>query len=159
MSDAIKKITACEDVALVTLRNSPSDMKFVTQVFDTIAQKGINVDMISQTAPIGGKISLSFTICEEDLGAVIELLASLHGGNPGIKSDISGGNCKISLYGEPMRFTPGVAALVFDTIAALNIDVRIITTSEIDISILVPNAEIHLAMEAFEKEFGIKPTH
>ncbi|HEX3027622.1 MAG TPA: amino acid-binding protein [Clostridia bacterium] len=151
--DSISKITVTEDVALITLRNSPADMKFVANAFDLIAQKSINVDMISQTAPLSERINLSFTISEEDLGAVIELLATLRADNPDIKSDISGSNCKISLYGEPMRFTPGVAAQVFDTIASLNLDVRIITTSEIDISILIPQAEYNLAEDAFAKVF------
>ena len=154
--DAINKITVSEGVTLITLRNSPADMKFVSQVFGMIAKKGINVDMISQTAPLGGKIDLSFTISEEDLGAIIELFSALRAQNPALKSDISSGNCKISLYGEPMRFTPGVAARVFETIAALNTDIRIIPTSEIDISILVPQAEFHLVAEAFEKDFHIR---
>lgn len=154
--DEIYKITVCEDVALITLRNSPADMEFIAHVFDVIAKKDINVDMISQTAPIGGKINLSFTIAEDDLGKILELFAALRAENSAIKYDVCGGNCKISLYGEPMRFTPGVAARVFDIIAETNIDVRIITTSEIDISILIPKAEFNIISDSFEKEFNVK---
>lgn len=153
---AIQKLTVAEDVALVTFRNSPADMKFVSNVFDRIAKKGINVDMISQTAPISDRISLSFTISEDDLGALMEIFALFRVDYPQIKYDITGGNCKISLYGEPMRFTPGVAAEVFDLIAGLNTDVRIITTSEIDISILIPQAEFPDTSAMFEKTYGVK---
>lgn len=153
---AIEKLTAAEDVALVTFRNSPADMKFVSAVFDRIAAKGINVDMISQTAPISNRISLSFTVSEEDLGALMEMFALFRVDYPGIKYDIGGGNCKISLYGAPMRFTPGVAAQVFDLIASLNTDVRIITTSELDISILIPQSEFPDTRALFEKTFGVK---
>lgn len=145
----IEKITFTEDIALITFRNSPSDVKFMAHVFDIIAAKGINVDMISQTAPSSEKINLSFTIAEEDLGKLLELFVPLRAEFPDIKYDISGGNCKISLYGENMKSIPGVAATVFDIIAELDVDIRIITTSEVDISILIPISEINKAREAF----------
>lgn len=151
----ITKISTCEDVALVTLRNSPADMKFIAKVFNMIAVRGINVDMISQTAPLGGRISLSFTVSGEDIGAVLELFAELREENPELKSDISAGNSKISIYGEAMRDMPGVAAGTFDIIAKLGVDVRLITTSEIDISILVPKSDFETACEGFSKAYGL----
>jgi aspartokinase len=151
----ITKISTCDDVALITLRNSPADIGFITKVFKMISQRGINVDMISQTAPLGGRISLSFTVCGDDLGGVLELLAALREENPELKSDISSGNCKISIYSEAMRDMPGVAAGTFDIIAGLRIDVRLITTSEIDISILVPKSDFDTAIDGFTKAFGI----
>lgn len=157
--DAITEITATEDVALITLRNSPSDMQFITHVFSEIAQKEINVDMISQTAPLGGKISLSFTVSDDSLGDILGIFAKLRAENPEINSVISGGNCKISLSGESMRSIPGVAAQVFDVMAELNVDIRIITTSEIDISILVSKADFPPVSEAFEKAFGLRIKH
>jgi aspartokinase len=154
--DEITTITLTEDVALITLRNSPSDMKFISLVFDQIAQKGINVDMISQTAPIGGKTDLSFTVADDSLGEILGTFAQLRTEYPSIRSDISGSNCKISLYGEQMRYAPGVAAKVFETIADLSIDIIIITTSEIDISLLIPKADYQSVSHAFEKAFGMK---
>jgi len=153
---AITKISTCDDVALITLRNSPSDMKFMSKVFKIISQRGINVDMISQTAPLGGRINLSFTVSGEDLGSVLELFAVLRSENPELKTDISSGNCKISIYGEAMRDMPGIAANTFDIIAGLGIDVRLITTSEIDISILVPKSDFDAVYDRFTKAFGIK---
>lgn len=153
---SITKISTCEDVALITLRNSPADMTFISKVFKMISQRGINVDMISQTAPIGGRINLSFTISGEDLGSILELFAVLRSENPELKSDISTGNCKISIYGESMRDTPGVAASTFEIVAGLNVDVRLITTSEIDISILVPKSDFETACDGFTKAFNIQ---
>lgn len=154
--NAITKITACEDVALITLRNSPADMKFIAKVFKMISERGINVDMISQTAPLGGRISLSFTVSGEDLGSVLELFAKLRNDNPELKSDISSGNCKISVYGAAMSNTPGVAAETFNIIANLGVDVRLITTSEVDISILVPKSDFETVYEAFTKAFNLE---
>lgn len=154
--EAITGITVTEDVALITLRNAPADMSFIARVFHDIAQKNINVDMISQTAPLSGKMSLSFTVSDEDIGAVLEVFASLRSDNPAMKSDIGGGNYKISLRGELMRSMPGVAASVFDTIAEANTDIRIITTSETDISILIPKSDYQAVADTMEREIGMK---
>ena len=154
--DEITNITLTEDVALITLRNSPADMKFISLVFTKIAQKGINVDMISQTAPLGGKTDLSFTVTDESLGEILEIFAKLRAEYPAIKTDISSNNCKISLYGEQMRYMPGVAAKVFETIAQMSFDIIIITTSEIDISLLIPKADYQSFSQTFEKAFDMK---
>lgn len=151
----ITKLTTCDDVALITLRNSPADMRFIAKVFKTISQRAINVDMISQTAPQGGRISLSFSVPGNEMGSVLELLAVLREDNPELKSDISTGNCKISIYGEAMRELPGVAAGAFDIIAGLSIDVRLITTSEIDISLLVPKSDFEAALDAFKNAYQV----
>jgi aspartokinase len=153
--NAITKISTSDDVALITLRNSPADMGFIAKVFKMISQHGINVDMISQTAPLGGRINLSFTVCGDDLGSLLELFAALRAENPELKSDISSGNSKISIYGESMREMPGVAAGTFEVIAGLGVDVRLITTSEIDISILVPKADFDAAYDGFVKAFNL----
>ncbi len=155
--EAITKITVTEDVALITLQNSPSQMAFITRVFREIAGKGINVDMISQTAPLGGKISLSFTVPGSALGDVFDIFKMLRVETPELKPVISGGNYKISLSGEIMRSLPGVAAHVFDVISGLNIDIRIITTSEVDISLLVTQADYHLVADVLENKFHVKP--
>jgi aspartokinase len=152
----VTKITTCDDVALITLRNSPADIKFIAKVFHAISEKGINVDMISQTAPLGGRISISFSVGGEDVGKILELLATFRESNPELKSDISTGNCKISIYGEAMRNIPGVAANVFNIIAEQNVDIRLITTSEVDISLLVPKSEFEKACECFSKALNIK---
>lgn len=152
----ITKISITEDVTLITLRNSPSSMKFISHVFDMIAKKKINVDMISQTAPVSEHTNISFTLPDESLGVILDVFSNLRAEYPGIKYDISTGNCKISLFGEPMRDASGVAASVFDILARIKIDIQIISTSEIDISLLIPKSDLNLAVEAFEGSFGIK---
>jgi aspartate kinase len=154
--NAITKITLTEDVALITLRNSPSDIQFISLVFGKIVQKGINVDMISQTAPLGGKTNLSFTVADESLGDILETFALLRIEYPDIKTDVSGGNCKISLCGDEMRYMPGVAAKVFEIVAEMNIDIIVITTSEIDISLLIPKSDYQSFSHAFEVAFGME---
>lgn len=151
----VTNISVREDVALITLRNSPAAMTYISKVFKMISDSGVNVDMISQTAPVGGSTNLSFSINGDDVGKVLELFAKLRSEKPELKTDISAGNCKISVFGEAMRNIPGVAAKTFDIIADLGIDVRLITTSEVDISILVPKADFETAHEALLKAYSL----
>ena len=75
----IATITYCENVALVTLRNVASEGLLIGEIFTAISGHGINVDMISQTAPQGGTISLAFTVSTE---SVAQLLPILNGFKP-----------------------------------------------------------------------------
>lgn len=155
--EGITTITVTEDVALVTLRSSPADIRFISHVFLEISKKGVNVDMISQTTPIGNQVSLSFTVSDEQIGTILEVCALLHTENPEIKTDISSGNCKLSFSGEAMRTKPGVAANVFDALAEMGIDLRMITTSEVDISILIPKSEYENVRGHLETAFSVQP--
>lgn len=152
---SIVKITAAEDVALVTLRGCPATLPFAAHIFQEIAAQNINVDMISQSAPAGGAADLSFTVAGGDIGAVLRLCARLRTETPRLKTDISGGNCKFSFSGEAMRIRPGVAGQVFAAAAAAQVDVRMITTSEVDISLLVPGEQTPAAREAFASAFAL----
>ena len=146
----LERITVTESVALITLHKSPADVHFISSVFSLIAENGINVDMISQTAPLGGEISISFTINDEDLAKVLNLSAKLRADYSNVKLVVSNGNAKISLYDEKMRDIPGVAAQAFKLIAKSNADVRLITTSEVDISILVAQSDLQTVLEVLK---------
>ena len=121
--------------------------------FNMTAQAGIDVDMISQTPPSGSHSSLSFTVGDEDFGKVLEIAAELRRLNPELKISVSSGNSKIALLGESMRGQPGIAAKVFDAVASANADIRMITTSETDISLLVVKADVENTVSAIKKVF------
>ncbi len=154
--DVITTITATEDVALVTLRRSPADIRFIAHVFSEIAKRGVNVDMISQTTPVEDRINLSFTVPDSRLDAILDVCAALRKETPELKTDISSGNCKLSLSGDAMRSLPGVASKVFDTLADSGADIRIITTSEVDISILITKAEYETVRDRLESAYSLK---
>ncbi len=149
----IEKITLTQDVTLISLNDSPADIKLIAEIFSMTAQAGIDVDMISQTPPSGLHSSLSFTVNDEDFGKVLEIAAELRRLNPELKISVSSGNAKIALLGESMRNQPGIAAKVFGAVAGVNADIRMITTSETDISLLVVKADVENAVAAIEKMF------
>ena len=109
-------------------------------VFSDLASAGINVDMISQTAPQGRTVDLSFTIPSCDLLAVLDILNHFREAHPSVRPMMSNGNCKIQLYGDQMRELCGVAASVVSAVAQSGADLMLITTSEVDISLLIPQA-------------------
>lgn len=148
---AIDRITVTEDVTLISLNDSPADIKLISKIFDMISSAQIDVDMISQTPPNGSHSSLSFTVKDEEFGNILKITAELRRLNPEIKISVSSGNCKISIFGESMKGKPGVAAKVFGAAASINSDIRMITTSETDISLLVAKVDVETAVKAIEK--------
>lgn len=135
-------ITTADGITLITMPNVPADIDFVAKVFENIASLGINVDMISVTPPQGSNIDLSFTICDDDLGKLLAYNAERRNqGESSMQPVVSSGNCQISVYDKAMETTPGMAAKVFRAAAKASADIRIITTSEVQISLLVTQAD------------------
>lgn len=149
----VQSITIVEDVTLVSLNDSPADISKISKIFEMISDAGIDVDMISQTPPHSNRPHLSFTVGGEDLGKILEISAQLRASNPDLKLSVSNGNSKISVFGEEMRGCPGIASKVFKAVSAVKSDIVMITTSEVDISLLVPSSCLNQTVEAISKIF------
>ena len=143
-------VTTTGDITLVTLQNCPSELKFTADVFQKIGELGIDVDMISLAPAHGAYTSVSFTISDNDLDKILAFTAELHE-QADIKTIVSSGNSKISVYDQNMKNSPGVAARVFDAAASVETDIRLITTSEVDISLLVTAADENDTVDAIRK--------
>lgn len=145
MIKTITDISFFPEVAIVTLNNVPNTPGSIASILGIIAENNISIDMISQTAPYKDKINLSFTISEDDLGAVIGLTGKFKSLAPSINTDINGNNTKILLSGEGMRIESGVAAELFAQLAKENIRVKLITTAETEISCLIDIKDVETA--------------
>lgn len=152
--NALEDLIVVEDVTLITFENAPADIHFIAKVFRAICAAQINVDMISQTPPRGDEASISFTIQDEDFSKLLQASNQFRQHDPNLKISVSNGNCKISVCGEFMRNEFGVAAKVFDAAACVGTDIRIITTSETVISMLVEKSSIEATVEAIKKAFS-----
>lgn len=144
-------ITTSSDITLVTLQNCPSELKFTADVFERIGALGVDVDMISLAPAHGAYTSASFTIADNDLDKIFGFTSELHD-TAKIKVIVSSGNSKISVYDPNMRNAPGFAAQVFAAAAGANADIRIITTSEVDISLLVTAADFQETLNALQEK-------
>lgn len=142
------EITVREDVTLISIHDSSADISTVANVFRKIAEAGINVDMISQTPPNGQHSSLSFTVDGEEFGGILRVCAEMREHNPELKISVSSGNCKISVYDSQMNEEPGYAAKVLSAAESVRSDIRMVTTSECDISVLVVQADLESTVQA-----------
>ncbi|MEE0060165.1 MAG: hypothetical protein UE295_04990, partial [Acutalibacteraceae bacterium] len=125
-------ITVDNDITLVILHNTPADMDFIAKVFEDIAALEIDIDMISIAPVQGSTTSLSFTIKDDDLMKLLGYTSKLKSKN--IKPVVSSGNSIISIADEAMKDTPGMAAKIFRAISDSNADIRIVSTSQIQVS-------------------------
>ena len=132
-------ITAYEDISLITLQNIPADIAFIADVFKKIAELGVDVDMISVSPVQSSRTSVSFTINDDDLITTLSYTSKLDDGS--VRSIVSSGNCKISINDEAMINCPDFAARVFELAADTQTELKLITTSECQISILVTKAD------------------
>lgn len=145
-------IDVFDDVTLIILQNIPANMSFVTEVFEKIAAMEVDVDMISLTPPKSSMTSLSFTVSDDDLVKILGYTSKLNDGT--IKPIVSSGNCKISVSDAAMENCPGVAAKIFAQAAKAGADVRLITTSESQVSLLVTKSDFDATYSALQAAFA-----
>lgn len=152
---AVSNITATYNVALVTVDNLPNNMKLISNIFNTIATEKINIDMICQSPPYKGSINISFSIPSDDIVKTISALNKYKKDVPNLHIEVDADNTKVSVYGEEMKNIPGVAARLFTILANINIEVKLITTSEVDISYLIYEKDVDKAIDAIKSEYKL----
>ena len=150
----IDNITVSDEITLISINNTSADIEHIAKVFNMFSDAGINVDMISQLPPSGENSGFSFTVNDNDFISVLDICAELRKMNGDIKISVSNGNSKISVSGEAMRDLSGVAAKVFTAAAQAKADVRMITTSETDISLLVVSTDSEEVVKAITDAFA-----
>ena len=143
------------NVALVTVDKLPNNINIISGIFNSIAEQKINIDMISQTPPYKGSISVSFSLPSEDLVKALGALNRFKKEVPGLTIEVDAGNTKLSIYGEEMKNLSGVAARLFTVLAANGIEIKLVTTSEVDISYLIYEKDVDKAIESIKEEFNI----
>ena len=142
----------------ILLSNLPDIPGTAAKVFGSLAKNNISVDMIIQSLASNGTNSIAFTVDEDDLAAAIDTLETikkeLKAGDILIDKDIA----KVSIVGAGMVDRPGIAADMFRSLAENNINIKMISTSEIKISCLVEKENAKPSIKALCKEFGLEST-
>lgn len=142
-------ISTVDNITLVTLVGFPAEVDSISKIFESIAQYNINIDMISMAPTHGAFTGLSFTISDNDLVDVLAFTTQLKK-ETCVNVIVSSVNHKISVYDPAMKNTPGIAAKVFGAIAGTKADLRLITTSEVEISLLVTEADFDTVLTAIQ---------
>ena len=135
----------------------PDEPGVAAKIFTTLADEHISVDTIIQSyARLHNNTNdIAFTINKSDLPRAMELFDKL---NDEIKADkihIDDNIAKVSIVGAGMIDRPGVAATMFDTLASLNINIKMISTSEIKISCLIEKKYSQAAIKALAEVFNL----
>ena len=152
---AITGLAVNNDEAIITLNGVPHDIKVIAEIFQSIANKDINIDMISQTFPVNKLVSISFTLPKTDLYQASMILDRFKEKIFTFSYEACDNITKLSVVGLGMNTQSGVAAKVFNLLAENDIPVSIVTTSEIKISYVISPDDQKKAIEAIAKEFDL----
>ena len=152
---AVSGIAFDKNQARINVRGVPDKPGIAYQILGAVADANIEVDMIIQNAGNEGTTDFSFTVPRGDYKPTLELLSSLKDSIGA--AEVSGDDavCKVSIVGLGMRSHVGIAAKMFRTLAAEGINIQMISTSEIKVSVLIDEKYLELATRVLHKEFGL----
>ncbi len=149
----IKGVAKDDDVARISVVGLPDKPGIAFRIFSVLASKKVNVDIILQSVGRDGTKDISFTVPEESLDAAIEALndqMELLGAH---RIEVDEDVTKVSIVGAGMQSNPGVAAKMFEALYEADINIQMISTSEIKISVLIQKGQGVKAMNAVSEAF------
>jgi len=154
-SAIVSGITCDMNEARITLKRVPDQPGVSAKIFGPLAKAEIMVDMIIQNTRSGGETDLTFTVTKDDFERAKEISETVAkeicGGEVLTAQDIA----KVSVIGLGMKSHSGVAAIMFEALASENINIRLISTSEIRISCVILAKYAELAVRTLHTAFGL----
>jgi aspartate kinase len=154
--ELVSGIAYSRDEAKITLVRVSDKPGVAAAIFGPLSDASVNVDMIVQNESVGGKATdLTFTVTQADLERAVKTLEK-HSDDIGYEKLHSDANVvKISVVGVGMRSHAGVAQRMFATLAEKGINIQVISTSEIKVSVLIDEEYTELAMRALHTAYGL----
>ena len=144
----IKGVAKDTDVAVITILNVPDEPGTSFKIFGLLAQKNINVDIILQSTGRDGKKDISFTCAEGEAEVAMRVLKdSAHFSNVSVDTTCA----KVSIVGAGMQSHSGVASKMFEALSNNNINIKMISTSEIKISCIIDRNDADKAVSAIHE--------
>ncbi len=154
--EMVSGIAYSRDEAKITLIGVPDRPGVAAAIFGPLADSQINVDMIVQNVSADGTLTdLTFTVTKADLDRAVQVLGKVRA-KLKIREIIPDGNvAKVSVIGVGMRSHAGVANQMFSALADKGINIQVISTSEIKISVLIAEEYVELALRALHTAYGL----
>ena len=151
----VSGIAYSRDEAKITLRHVPDRPGVAAAIFGPLSQSSVNVDMIVQNVSADGLTDMTFTVGRADLARTQSILDANRDaiGSSTVLTDPD--VAKISVVGVGMRSHAGVANTMFATLAAKGINIQVISTSEIKVSVLIAAEYTELAVRALHTAYGL----
>jgi len=152
----VRSIAYDLDVAKVTVVGVPDRPGIAASIFEPLAKAGISIDTIVQNASINNITDLTFTVTKSDLARAMRVVEP-------IAKSIEARECasdsrlgKVSIIGTGMQNTPGYAARMFEVLSEQDINIQLITTSEIRITCIIDEARVKEAIRALHRAFELE---
>jgi len=151
----IRGVTYSVDQAKVTLRGVPDQPGVAARVFGALADAQVNIDMIIQNVGEQGHSDISVTVPVDDLRPAAAALDRVVAELTAREYQVDDGIAMVSIVGAGMRSNPGVAALMFRTLAERGINLEMISTSPIKISAIIAKERVEEAVQALHDAFEL----
>jgi aspartate kinase len=154
----VSGVTVAKDEAKITCEDLPDTSGVAGRLFAPLADANISVDMIVQNQAYDGTTDLTFTVPKGDRKRAVEILKDKVPelvGKDAERVQFDDEICKVSVVGVGMRSHAGVAKNMFQLLAAENINIQLISTSEIKISCVIARKYAELAVQALHKGFAL----
>ena len=148
-------IAYSRDEAKITLRRVPDRPGMAAAIFGPLSAANVNVDMIVQNVSADGTTDMTFTVSRADLARAQAILADAKGATGADTVLTDPDVAKISVVGVGMRSHAGVANTMFSTLAAKGINIQVISTSEIKVSVLIAAEYTELAVRTLHTAYGL----
>ncbi|EAI1980163.1 aspartate kinase [Campylobacter upsaliensis] len=149
----VSGIALDKNQARITLRNIEDKPGIAAEIFSSLARANINVDMIIQNVGTNGATNLGFTVPENELNQAKNTMKEVLGDQVSLESDSA--VVKVSVVGVGMKSHSGVASTAFKALADEGINIGMISTSEIKISMIVHEKYGELAVRALHEVYGL----
>ena len=151
----VRGISLDRHQAKLTIAGVPDKPGIAGRIFSNIAAAHIVVDMIVQNASISGTTDVSFTIHEDELENARKILMPVVGEFGAKRLNTSSGAAKLSVVGIGMRSHSGVAARMFECLGGAEINIQLVSTSEIKIAVIIDEKDAERAARLIHNEFGL----
>ena len=155
LSNRVRGVAYDANVAKITLRNVPDRPGIAASLFEPLAFAGISVDTIVQNTGHGRMTDLSFTIARTDLQLALKTITPIANQSGALEVLNESGLAKVSIVGTGMQNAPGFAARMFRALADAQINIDMITTSEIRITCIVGEDQVKEAVNLLHETFDL----
>ncbi|WP_374149280.1 aspartate kinase [Priestia megaterium] len=152
----VRGIAFEDNISRVIIEGLNNELQTLSTIFTALAKEQLNVDIIIQNVTANNRLSISFSIKTVDVDAALAVLKEYKSALGYTRIEHESGLAKVSIVGSGMISNPGVAAEMFEVLAGEKIEVKMVSTSEIKVSTVVPHADMVKAVETLHIAFELE---
>ncbi|TYR82219.1 aspartate kinase [Priestia megaterium] len=152
----VRGIAFEDNISRVTIEGLNNELQTLSTIFTALAKEHVNVDIIIQNVTSNNHLSISFSIKAQDVDMTLDILKQYKDTLGYERIEHESNLAKVSIVGSGMISNPGVAAGMFEVLAAEEVEVKMVSTSEIKVSTVVPQPDMVKAVEVLHAAFELE---